>query len=406
MMTVSKLLILTVLAGFAGNAIGAEMKAWPAAAEPNWKTWPMPTREIGEKVQASWKILRENRPDRKFETPEEAQAVGEKIQANYKILEENAVAACAVGAYYLQRTQDDWERLMIAGTLYGLDEEKAKPFLIWAMANSGNVELLFPAVFQDACYIAEQQKVEDLAGLQWILKTQKGAVYLPEYDWIIPTHDCLFFVFGRFGNQCLPYLRAALRDKDPYVRRNAAVVLGYFMDGASRDDLMALLKGGGIPSLGAAFALGEMRQKDAIPYVQKLLTSGDVNYRLWATYALFEIRDPATLPILEQALSVETDEAAKMELTAAIEHIKTNELEGVQPLSPAELAQLLKEAEESGSLELPFDRIEKSVTREHLPQIVHLRRLSIDDISDAGHQELKQWHKILKTAVHTQGTIR
>jgi hypothetical protein len=407
MRTVARAVLLAALASAWGTQVaGAEMKALPAITDPDWKTWAMPTREIGEKIAAAWKVLRENRADRKFATPEEAKAAGEAVQAAYKVLEANAEPACAVGAYYLERTKDDWERLMIGGTLLNLDEKKGEPFFVWSMAKSQMVEALFPAVFQDACFVAEAQRVSDLPGLYWVLKTQKGAVYLPEFDWIIPTHDCMFFVFGRFGAESVPYLRAALRDPDPYVRRNAAVLLGFFLDTESKADLMALLKAGGPPSLGAAFALGEMRDKEALPYVVKLLSSTELNDRLWATYALFEIRAPETLPILEKALAAETNESAKQELTAAVEHIKSINAPGPQALTSDELAKVLKEAEETGSLELPFDRIAASVKKEDLPKLIHLRRLSLDDISDEGHQEFQHWHKIIKTATRGGAVIR
>lgn len=407
MRTALLLLLVSVGLCFARSTVSAaETKALPAAAEPDWKTWPMPTREIGEKVAASWATLKANRADRKFANQDEAKKAGEAVQAAYKQLEENAAASCAVGAFYLQKTTDDWERLMIAGTLLNLDETKGEPFFVWAMAKSQMVESLFPAVFQDACFVAEAQKASDLPGLFWILKTQKGAVYLPEYDWIIPTHDCLFFVFGRYGNECIPYLRGALKDQDPYVRRNAAVVLGFYLDAESKPELMELLKAGGVPALGAAFALGEMGEQAAEPYVVNMLKSPELNDRLWATYALFEIKDPRAIPVLQKALEVEKEDAAKQELTAAIEHIKGGAEAKPQPLTPNELAKVLKEAEETGSLTLPFDRIGASVTRADLPKLIHLRRLSLDDISDEGHQEFQKWHKIIKTTLREGGQVR
>lgn len=406
MRRISRVVVLAVaVCGLVAQGEAAEMKPLPAVADPDWKTWPMPTREIGEKIAAAWKVLRENRADKKFNSPEEAKVAGEAVQAAYKFLEENAAASCAVGAYYLERTKDDWERLMIGGTLLNLDETKGEPFFVWSLAKSQMVEALFPAIFQDACFVAEAQKTSDLPGLFWILKTQKGAVYLPEYDWIIPTHDCLFFVFGRYGNDAVPYLRAALRDQDPYVRRNAAVLLGFFLDTESKADLMALLKAGGPPALGAAFALGEMREREALPYVVKMLSSPELNDRLWATYALFEIRAPETLPILEKSLAAEQNEAAKQELTAAVEHIKKINEPAPQPLSAEELAKTLKDAEETGSLEIPFDRIRASVKKTDLPKLLHLRRLALEDISDEGHQEFQHWHKAIKSAAFSGGGV-
>ena len=380
------------------SASAAEQKPLPTFADPDWNTWPMPTRQVGEQVQAAWKVLREHRPEKQFATPEESQAASAAVEKAYASLEQNAEAACAVGAFYLARTKDDWERLMIGGTLLSLDETKGEPFFVWSMAKTGCVDALFPAVFHDACFVAEAGQESDLPGLFWVLKTQKGAVFLPEYNWVIPTHDCLFYVFGRFGTNAVPYLRTALRDQDPYVRRNAAVVLGYFLDHESKADLLTLLKAGGVPALGAAFALGELGSREALPELVKLLGAQDPADRLWAIYALYEIKATETLPSLEKALAAETDERVKQELTAAIEHIKTPAGSGVQPLTAEELTKILGEAEKAIVPDLPFDRLEASVKPQHLPQLIRIRRLSIDEISDEGHQEFQDWHRVLKSA--------
>lgn len=387
-------------------AFAAEMKAVTPIADPNWATWALPTREIGEQVQAAWKVLRENRPDKQHATPEAGKAAGEAVEAAYQQLETNADAACAVGAYYLQRTQDDWERLMISGTLLSLDEAKGEPFFVWALSKSTAVDALFPAVFHDACFVAEAQRPADLAGLFWVLKTQQGAVMLPEYNWVIPTHDCLFYVFGRFGESCIPYVRAALRDQDPYVRRNAAVVLGFFMDAESKPDLLALLKAGGVPALGAAFALGELGSREALPELVKMLNAQAPADRLWAIYALYEIKAAETLPALEKALTVEADERVQQELKAAVEHIKTPAGSSAQALTPDELGKILAESEKAIIPDLPFDRIEASVKPEHLPQLMRIRRLSIDEISDEGHEEFQDWHRILKSATRNGAIAR
>jgi hypothetical protein len=384
----------------------AEMKSVAPVAEPKWDTWALPTREIGEQVQAAWKVLRENRPDKQHATPEAGKAAAEAVEAAYTRLEANADAACAVGAYYLQRTQDDWERLMISGTLLSLDESRAEPFFVWALSKSKAVDALFPAVFHDACFVAEAQRPADLGGLFWALKTQQGAVMLPEYNWVIPTHDCLFYVFGRFGESCIPYLRTALRDPDPYVRRNAAVVLGYFLDHESKPDFLALLKAGGVPALGAAFALGELGSREALPELVKMLNAQSPNDRLWAIYALYEIAAAETLPSLEKALTVEADERVQQELKAAIEHIKSPTAAAAQPLTAEELQKILAESEKSVIPDLPFERIEASVKPEHLPQLIRIRRLAIDEISDEGHQEFQDWQRILKSAARNGAVTR
>jgi hypothetical protein len=388
----------SILLLLAATCSAAEMKPLPPVAEPDWNTWPLPTRQTGEQVQSAWKTLREHRPDKKYATDEEGKAAAAAVEQAYQFLEQNSAAACAVGAYYLARTKDDWERLMIGGTLLALDEQKGEPFFTWSLAKSGAVDALFPAVFHDACYVAEAQRPTDLAGLFWVLKTQKGAVYLPEFNWVIPTHDCLFYVFGRFGPECVPYLRTALRDNDPYVRRNAAVLLGYFLDHESKNDLLAVLKGGGTPALGAAFALGELGCKEATPELVKMLGATEPADRLWAIYALYEIRAPETVPNLEQALAAEQQEQVKQELTAAIEHIKSKGATSVEKLSPDELQKILAEAEKTVMPNLAFDRIAASVTKAHLPQLIKIRRLTIDEISDTGHHELIEWQKVLKTA--------
>ncbi|MEZ6065415.1 MAG: HEAT repeat domain-containing protein [Planctomycetaceae bacterium] len=388
------------------SASAADMKPLPPVTDPDWKTWPLPTQQIGEQVQAAWRVLREHRPDKQYASTEESQAAAKAVEAAYSRLEENAEAACAVGAYYLARTQDDWERLMIGGTLLSLDEERGEAFFVWSLAKSQSVDALFPAVFHDACFVAEAQKVADLSGLYWILKTQKGAVFLPEYNWVIPTHDCLFYVFGRFGNEAVPYLRAALRDKDPYVRRNAAVVLGYFLDHESKGDLLILLKQGGVPALGAAFALGELGAKEAMPELVKLLSATEASDRLWAIYGLYEIRAAESLPAIEAALAKETDERVKQELTASIEYIKSKGTVTAEPLKPEELQRILSEAEKSIIPDLPFPRIEVSVTAKDLQQLATIRRLSIDEITDEGHHEFLEWHRVMKAAIRGGAVTR
>jgi hypothetical protein len=137
-----------------------------------------------------------------------------------------------------------------------------------------------------------------------------------------------------------------------------------------------------------------------------MLNAESPNDRLWAIYALYEIRAAETLPALEKALSVEADEQVQQELKAAIEHIKTPVGSGVQPLTPEELGKILAESEKSIIPDLPFDRIEASVKPEHLPQLIRIRRLAIDEISDAGHQEFQDWQRILKSASRTGAVAR
>ena len=387
------------------TSTAAETKPIPAVPEPDWSTWTLPTREIGEKVQAAWKVLREHRPEKQYATPEESQAAGKSVEAAYALLEEHADASCAVGVYYLQRTKDDWERLMIGGTLLSLNEAKGEPFFVWALSKSAAVDALFPAVFHDACFVAEAQRVSDIGGLLWVLKTQQGAVMLPEYNWVIPTHDCLFYVFGRFGPEVVPYVRTALRDPDPYVRRNAAVVLGHFLDHQSQPELMQMLKAGGVPALGAAFALGEFGSRQAVPDLIRMLNAETPTDRLWAIYALYEIRAPETLPAIEKALTTEADERVQQELKAAIAHIKTPDA-GVQPLTADELGKILAEAEKAIIPDLPFDRIKATVGKEHLPQLIRIRRLAIDEVSDEGHQEFQDWQRVLKSALRGGAVTR
>ncbi len=390
----------------AASATAADTKPWPAASEPDWNSWTMPNKEVGLKVQEAWKILRKHAPDEKFEKPEDAAAANKEMDDAYAVLEEHTEAACAVGAYYLKRVQADWERIVIGGVLFGLDEKKGKPFLIWALAKSGPVDDLFAGVFEDACYIAETPSAADLPGLFWILKTRKGAVYLPEHNWIIPTHDCLFYVYGRIGHGIVPYLRTALKDQDPYVKRNAAVLLGYFLDYESRDELLAMLQAGGVPSLGAAFALGEMGDQKALPYLVRMLQHQDATFRQWAIYAIFEIKDKRTLPMLKEALAKESEEHVKKELTAAIKHIESDD-PGVQPLTPEELKKILAEAEANGGQILKPDAVQASVNREHYVQLVRIRKKAIESLTGPGHTGFRQWHKVLKAAVRNPGqTVR
>ena len=71
-------------------------------------------------------------------------------------------------------------------------------------------------------------------------------------------------MLGRYGREVIPYLYPMLKHDTRTLRRNAAIVLGYFMDKNAKPVMLEMLKANDIGSGGAAFALGQLGVPEAI----------------------------------------------------------------------------------------------------------------------------------------------
>jgi hypothetical protein len=369
-------------------------KNLPPVKEPEWTAWKGVDDTAKQRASAAWAVLRTHRPDREFKTAAERREAERAVDDAYKTLDEKPDAACAVGTEILRGSKDDWERQMVAFTVSHLGGEKGEAFLLWTMATSTAVDESFEPAYDIARGLAARRRPEDLPALFLMLRTRDGRIYLRLHSWYINTDDCLFYVFGRYGRDVIPYLRPMLDHKDPYVRRNAAVLLGYFMDKASTPALIKLLERNDIASGGAAFALGELRAADALRPACRLLSNPDASTRLRAAYALYEIGSKDALPALEAANKLEADQSARGEMTAAIEHIRARAGTpgaGVRKLTGNELRDAIESAKKANGLEGDAESIAVSAGRAELDQLDEIRLKCTDVPSDKGNKSFRRW---------------
>ncbi len=392
--------MLPLVALLALAAAEPEVKELPPVKEPDWAAW----KDVDAKKKAmaaqAWATLREYRPDREYKTANERKEAERKVAAAYKVLDDNPDAACAAGAELLRASKDDWERLMIATTIGTAGRDKGEPFLVWAMARAKTVDDAFDPVFEIASRFAAKRKPEYLPALAAVLRTHDGRIFLQLHSWWIPTQDCLFYVFGRYGPDAISYLRGLLKDPDPYVRRNAAIVLGDFMDRASKPALLKMLEADDVGSGGAAFALGELGDKEAVKPVARLLKNADARTRFWAAYALYELGDKGAVPALEAAAKSEKDEDTRGEMEAALEHLRGDPKPygaTAKKLAGEELRAELEKARKSNGLEGDAAAIAASAGRDELAMLEEIRRKTLDVLSDKGNKRFREWTLVLKT---------
>ena len=376
----------------------AATKPLPPVVEPNWAAWSAGPPEADREVAAAWKVLREARIDRQYKDRDERQAAMDRVDAAHKTLEDHPDAACAAGAQLLRTTDDDWERLMAASTLTLIGKEKGEPFLVWAMAKSQSVDPTFEASYAMACHLADRHQPGDLPALFLMLRAHDGKVFLFLHSWYIPTPDCLCYVFGRYGREVLPYLRPMLGHDDPYVRRNAAIVLGYFGDQESRPELIRVLKANDVGSGGAAATLGTLGATEVVGEIAALLDYPDPLTRFWTAFGLYELASKDALPALERRLEKETEEPVKQEIQAAIAYLRADApIFGANgnKLEPAALAEALAAAEADNGLRADFAAIAASAGPNDLDALERIRVRTTHVPSDLGNRRFHDWTNVI-----------
>ena len=375
--------------------------------EPDWTAWKEAAPEAKQRASKAWSVLLEHRPDRQYGTRAERQEAEKAVGAAYEAMDADKDAACAAGVEALRASKDDWERLMIATNISHLNGSKGEPFLLWTMATAKTVDEAFEPVFEIACSLASKRRPEYLSAVFSVLRTHEGHIYLPLHSWYIQTPDCLFYVLGRYGREVVPYLYPMLENSDPYVRRNAAIVLGYFMDGRAKPGLLRMLDANDVGSGGAAYALGQLGDLEAVPPISRLLKNPDARTRFWAAYALFEIGSKDALTPLEAAAESERDRDARQEMEVTIEHIRhAPDPVGARArtLGKEELAKAIAEAEESNGLKGEVEAIAATAGPEHFVQLEEIRRKTMDVPSDLGNKWFRRWTVVLKTIRRRAGS--
>ncbi len=383
-------------------ALGAgdpAVKVLPPVSEPDWAAWKDVDLEAKQPAMEAWSVLREFRPDRVYETDAEQEEAEGKVEAVYGVLDANPDAACAAGVELLRSAKSDWERMMVATTLDQLGGEQGEPFLVWAMAKCTSVDSAFEPLFYTACRLASKRREQYLPALFAVLRTRDGQVNLPVHAWSIPTHECLYYVFGRYGRDAIPYLRPMLDHSDPYVRRNAAFVLGFFMDKASKPALLKLLEAHDISSGGAAFALGELSASEAVVPLTKLLKHADARTRFWGAYGLYEICAVESLPALEAAAKDEHDAQTHGEMQATIDYLRSgpaSSSDAAHSLGDDKLREALAKARKAKGLNGDLVGIVASSGCAELDQLEEIRLMTMDIPSDMGHKWFRRWTDVIK----------
>lgn len=376
------------------------MKELPPVKEPDWNAWKDADAQSKLQAMEAWEVLRKYRSDREYATAAERREAEKKVDAAYKTLDGNPSAACATGTELARATKDDWERLMFATTVGQLGGEKGEGVLIWAMARSTTVDDAFEPTYEICRRLAAKRRPEDLSALFIMLRAREGNIFLPLHSWYIRTHDCLYYVFGRYGREVVPYLRPMLRHEDPYVRRNAAILLGYFMDKASKPALLEVLRANDVGSGGAAFALGELGAAEAVQPIAQLLKSPDARTRFWASYALYEIGSKDALPALEAAQKGEKDRDTLREMKAAVEHLQSDAKSfaaGARILTADQLRDALQAAQRANGLEGDVEALAASAGRPELEQLEEIRLKTMNIPSDKGNKWFQRWTAVIKT---------
>lgn len=374
-------------------------KALPPVKEPDWAAWKDVGAQNRQRAAGHWEVLRQHRPDRRYATAAQRREAEEAVAAAYKALEADTDATCAVGVELLRVSQDEWERLMIAAMVGQLGGARGEPFLLWALANARAVDEAFEPVYQLARSLAERRRPEYLPAIFSILRAHNGSIFLELHSWTIPTQECLFYVIGRYGREAIPYLYPMLEHADPYVRRNAAIVLGYFLDERATPALLKMMDANDAGSGGAAFALGELNVREAAGPIARLLKNPDARTRFAAAYALYEIGSADSLADLKAAADGETNEGAREEMLGAIELIRAGRKPWPDParkLTKEDLNRALDEAMQANGLAGDIEAIAASAGPAEFDRVEEIRRKAMGIPSDRGNQWFRRWTIVLK----------
>ncbi|HYG78099.1 MAG TPA: HEAT repeat domain-containing protein [Planctomycetota bacterium] len=368
----------------------------PQIKEPDWEAWKNADPAAKKRAADDLAVVLASRPQASA-TQAEKEQVAKKLNEAYASLQKNADASYAVAAELLRKTTDDWERLTLGLLL--APAANGSTYLHWAMAKSTSLP---PSLFEQFYYIARglarERKPEVLPAITLMMKASEGRLRLPFLSWHIPFEDCLFYVFGTYGKDAVPYLRTLLNDPYPVVRRNAAILLGYFFDRESVAILRFALKSDDLIAGGAAFALGEMGIQDAAKDMVPLLKHPDARTRFFAAYGIYELKYKEALPDLVEASHDESDTETFQEITETINYLTENPKPEpvVKKLSREELDAALDAAERSRGMTFDADVLVVSCEERDMPRIEKLLLLPTEMPSDKAHKKFRQLRELYK----------
>jgi hypothetical protein len=369
----------------------------PGVPEPDAAAWPGPPAPA---LTEAWSALLAFRPDRRYPDAAAEAAAGREIDRLQARLAADPAASGAAGAALYRTSTDPVARVMIGLYLYRLDRPRGEPFVLHALASLRDADPVFPTAYALAREWASTGQPRFRPGILSVFTARRGRILLPEGDGHVETPECMAYVILAGGPELVPDVRRLLGHADPYVRRNAAFALGQLFDDASGPALDRLLAEGGPAAGGAAFALGELGRRDAVPALAAALSDPLPENRFWAAYALYELRAVEALPRLREALARETDEDAREELGAAVKTLSGAPAPfsaGAALLPPAALADALREAERQKGYETGAARaIAASAGREHLDALGRIRAESTQIPSGRGVRAFRAWGAVMK----------
>jgi HEAT repeat protein len=182
-----------------------------------------------------------------------------------------------------------------------------------------------------------------------------------DMPWVIENLSKVYFesVDGRTRNfvvlalgtlkdpQILQVLNKALEDQDPQVKFNAVVSIGNMassdkIDWPKIESLINQETDTGLRQV-ALLAYASHRQPGAEQHAIKLLEVSDVVLRYAAATVLIHFKNQATLPILNEILSLKYDVAQEGKLNGSqVENLKLNVLENMEKTNWKEVAGLVE----------------------------------------------------------------
>jgi hypothetical protein len=290
---------------------------------------------------------------------------------------------------------------MLSNYLYENGGKEGSVAKIWAFSKVTSIESIFRSHHQDTARMAQTGDLKYLPAVITILNVQSANLYLPMHHWTIRTHEALFYVLGRYDQRVLPYLYPLLKNDNPFVKRNAAFVLGQFCDRNAKPLLLKMLETDDVGAGGAAFALGAIGAKESAVEIARLLKSKLEMNRFWAAYALYEFSSKDGLAALKAAEKVETKEIPLQEIRVAIESIESGGMKYPKPASPMTeeaFISRLDELENENGLEIEREDILHLLHADpkHIAQIERIRRKTITIPSDYGNKRFKIWSKVVQ----------
>lgn len=369
----------------------------PKEIKPDWKVWETRNKEKKDEIRGMLEMLASMRPDTKFETEEEKEAAYEKVGAAYKTLRAHESEAQAAAAELVRETRDEFTRLICLDRLFSSGKQQFQ-VAAWGLARADDVDMFIRFYLPYAHTLGLKGSKDTVHASLKMLRLRNASAFLPAHFWTVKPYDILIYTLGIYGPDICKDLVPKLKDRDPYVARNAAVLLSHFCYEPAIPDLLKMLEQGDIRAVGAARALGRLRVKEAFDPVVAMLESEDAFVRHEAAFALYEFGDKEALPPVEKAFERETDPRSKAELRKTREYLKRGAPAfgtGKEPYSQDQLKLILKALEKShGQLisdEQDLDwtvaaRICASADLIELDRIEKIRQASLRKLSDEGNR--------------------